>query len=168
MDRFQGAIFQLGAHRTRELCWLLNASTVLVLGSLWAWHASRPVGPPACGDPLILDEMSTLSRTLMETIVAANASYHDLERIGLIYPEGRFQIDISAVQETMSLGAERLCRASLQLATPHGFNAVRVIEYSVIQDDTGAQRFAWSGARSNLEELNLMLMGPFCKAEPVQ
>jgi hypothetical protein len=102
----------------------------------------------------------------MESIVAANAAYHDPERIGLIYPEGRFQIGISRVQETMSVGAERLCRALLELTTPHGFNAARMIEYSVIQDDAGAQSFAWGGARKNLEELNVAIMGPFCKAEP--
>jgi hypothetical protein len=102
----------------------------------------------------------------MGTIVAANAAYHDPERISLIYPEGRFQIDISGMQETMSDDTERLCRAQLQLTTPYGFNATRVIEYSVIQDNTGAQSFAWSSARSNLEELNVTVMGPFCKSEP--
>ena len=167
MDRFQGAIRRLGAHRTRGLCWLLSASAVLVVGTLWAWHTSQPAGPLTCGDPEILDEMGALSRTLMESIVAANAAYHDPERIGLIYPEGRFQIGISGVQETTSVRFERLCRASLELATPHGFNAARMIEYSVIQDDAGAQSFAWGGARKNLEELNAVVMGPFCKAEPV-
>jgi len=111
--------------------------------------------------------MGMLSRALMETIVSANAAYHDPERISLIYPEGRFQIDISGMQETMSGGTERLCRAQLQLTTPYGFNAARGIEYSVIQDNAGAQSFAWSSARNSLEGLNIAVMGPFCKSEPV-
>jgi hypothetical protein len=164
MHRLQGAIIRPRARRIRGFDWALGASAVLVLGSLWTWHALRPAGPPAGGDAAILEEIGALSRTLMETIIAANAAYHDPERIGLVYPEGRFQIGLSGVQETLSFGAERLCRASLELTTPYGFQAARIIEYRVIQNDDGAKSFAWLRARDNLEELNGSVMGPFCKA----
>ena len=163
MHRIRATITRLRADRIRGFGWALGASAALVLG-LWVWRVLLG-GPPACGDAAILEEMGALSRTLMKSILAANAAYHDPERISLVYPEGRFQIELSGVQETMSFGTERLWRASIALTTPPGFDAARTIEYRVIQSSAGARSFAWLRARDNLEELNSSVMGSLCKAE---
>jgi len=162
----RATITRLRADRIRGFGWALGASAASVLGNFWVWHVLSG-GPPACGDAAILEEMGALSRTLMKSILTANAAYHDPERISLVYPEGRFQIGLSGMQETMSFGTERLCRASLALATPHGIDAARIIEYRVIQSSAGVRSFAWLRARDNLEELNNAVMGLLCKAESV-
>jgi hypothetical protein len=167
MHRIRKAPIRSGGRRISGFEWMLGAGAAFAITCLWLWHARYPENPSDCEDAAILDRMAALSRTLMQTVISGNVAHHDAERIAFVYPDGRFRIAISGVQETMSLGAERVCRASVGLTTPNGFKALRNIEYRIVQNENSAKEFFWLRAQDDVGDLNLAVMGPFCKSVAV-